>query len=250
MPELLSVDNLVVSYDGFRALDGLSWSVQPGELRVLIGPNGAGKSTLLDAIVGKAPIASGGIRFDGRELRGLPESEIVSLGVGRKFQAPGVLEDLSVEDNISLAVRPGKGFLSAFSSGLTGRQQQRVRELLALAELDERPAMLAGDLSHGQKQRLELAMVVGLDPKLILLDEPTAGMTRRETEATAGLLRSLASRHAVVVVEHDMEFVERLEAPVAVLHLGRLLLEGSLAAVRADERVREVYLGRRGERAA
>lgn len=249
MPDLLQIDNLVVAYDGFRALDGLSWSVQPGELRVLIGPNGAGKSTLLDAIVGKAPVASGGIRFDGYDLRGLPESRIVSLGVGRKFQAPGVLEDLSVRDNLGLSVRPRKGWLSAFRSGLDADQAKRVAELLELAELDDRPDRLAGELSHGQKQRLELAMVVGLEPRLILLDEPTAGMTRGETERTADLLRSLTPQHAVVVVEHDMGFVERLDAPVAVLHLGKLLTEGSLAEVRADERVREVYLGRRKEAA-
>jgi len=250
MSDLLRVENLVVAYDGFRALDGLSWSVQPGELRVLIGPNGAGKSTLLDAIVGKAPVESGSIQFSGRELRGLPESRIVALGVGRKFQAPGVLEDLSVRDNLALCVRPRKGWLSALTSSVTAEQQQRTDDLLELAELDERPHRRAGDLSHGQKQRLELAMVVGLDPQLILLDEPTAGMTRRETERTADLLRSLAPQHAVVVVEHDMDFVERLDAPVAVLHLGRLLTEGPLAEVRSDERVREVYLGRRKEQAA
>ncbi|MEZ5364325.1 MAG: urea ABC transporter ATP-binding protein UrtD [Bryobacterales bacterium] len=250
MPELLQVENLVVSYDGFRALDGLSWGVGQGELRVLIGPNGAGKSTLLDAIVGKAPVASGSIRFDGRELRGLPESRIVALGIGRKFQAPGVLEDLSVEDNLALTVRPGKGWLRALRSGLSSGERERVRDLLALAELDDRPARLAGELSHGQKQRLELAMVVGLDPRLILLDEPTAGMTRGETQRTADLLRSLTPQHAVVVVEHDMDFVERLDSPVAVLHMGRLLTEGSLAQVRADEHVRRVYLGRDGERAA
>ncbi|MBI1358602.1 MAG: ATP-binding cassette domain-containing protein [Acidobacteria bacterium] len=250
MPELLRIDDLVVAYDGFRALDGLSWAVGAGEIRVLIGPNGAGKSTLLDAIVGKASIASGQVVFEGRRLRGLPESRIVALGVGRKFQAPGVLEDLSVADNVALAVRRRKGWLAAFRGSLEAGERERVRELLALAELDERPGRRAAELSHGQKQRLELAMVVGLSPRLILLDEPTAGMTRRETERTAELLRSLVPRHAVVVVEHDMDFVERLEAPVAVLHLGRLLTEGPLAQVRADERVREVYLGRRKEQAA
>ena len=250
MPSLLHVEDLVVAYDGFRALDGLTWSIAPGELRVLIGPNGAGKSTLLDAIVGKAPITDGSVRLNDRELRGLHESRIVARGVGRKFQAPGVLEDLSVQDNLALAVRPRKSWLHAFRSGLTETERRRVSELLALAELDDRRTRLAGELSHGQKQRLELAMVVGLDPRLILLDEPTAGMTRGETQRTADLLRSLVPQHAVIVVEHDMDFVERLDSPVAVLHMGRLLTEGSLAQVRADDRVRQVYLGRSAEHAA
>jgi len=249
-PDLLQIEDLVVSYDGFRALDDLTWSVGRGELHVLIGPNGAGKSTLLDAIVGRTRAVSGSIRFDGRELRGLSESHIVSLGVGRKFQAPGVLEDLSVVDNLALAVRPRKGWLQAIGSSLEGVDRDLVLELLALAELDDRPDRLAGELSHGQKQRLELAMVVGLSPKLILLDEPAAGMTRGETRRTAELLRSLIPQHAVVVVEHDMDFVERLDSPVAVLHMGRLLTQGSLAEVRADERVRRVYLGRGGKQVA
>lgn len=244
MADVLSVDLLTVSFDGFRAVDSLTLGVAERGVRVLIGPNGAGKSTLLDAVIGKVRAAAGSIRFDGRELVGMAPHRIARLGVGRKFQAPGVLEDLSVEDNVALALGRGRGWRSLLGRALGKADADRVRELLADAGLLGRRSEIAGTLAHGEKQGLELAMTLAPDPALVLLDEPTAGMTREETARVADRIRGLGAERAVLVVEHDMEFVERLEAPVSVLHQGRLLTEGSLEQVRSDARVREVYLGR------
>ena len=244
MADILTVDSLTVAFDGFRAVDGLTLGVAERGVRVLIGPNGAGKSTLLDAVIGKVRATEGSIRFDGRELAGMKPHRIARLGVGRKFQAPGVLEDLSVEDNVALALLRGRGRRALIGTQLAKADADRIRLLLADAGLLGRARHLAGTLAHGEKQRLELAMTLAPDPRLILLDEPTAGMTREETSQTADRIRSLGEERAVLVVEHDMEFVERLDAPVSVLHQGRMLTEGPLERVRADERVKEVYLGR------
>ena len=241
---LLEVRGVTVTFDGFKAIQNLSLSVPAGSLRVLIGPNGAGKSTLLDTVIGKVRPASGEVRFRGQVISRLPEHRIAALGICRKFQAPGVLEGLSVRDNLLLAARRGKGVLSALTRRASAGEQARADELLTLTGLRERGHVLAGQLAHGEKQWLEIGMVVAPEPDLILLDEPTAGMTAQETAQTARLIHTLAGRHTVLVIDHDMAFVELLDAPVTVLHQGQVFREGSLAALRADPEVMEIYLGR------
>ncbi|MCL6498744.1 MAG: urea ABC transporter ATP-binding protein UrtD [Firmicutes bacterium] len=244
-PELLSVEEVTVEYEGFRALDGVTMQIRPRELRVLIGPNGAGKSTLLDAITGRIRPAAGCIRLDGRDITHRSEHERARLGIQRKFQAPSLLEALTVEENVRLAVRAGEGW-----RGLVRRAAREVEDAveraLHLVGLYPKRHLRAAFLSHGEKQWLEIGMVVATRPRLVLLDEPTAGMTQDETARTAELVRELAVQHAVLVIEHDMDFVGRLGAPVSVLHMGRVLREGSLDGIRADPEVRAIYLGRVG----
>ncbi len=244
-PELLSVERVTVLYDGFRALDGVTLRLHPQEVRVLIGPNGAGKSTLLDAITGRVRPASGHIRLDGRDITHLNEHERARMGIQRKFQAPSVLPELTVEENLRLAVRAGErwGRLVRRAARAT---EEAVEQVLQLTALHPRRRLRAANLSHGEKQWLEIGMVVATRPRLILLDEPTAGMTHHETVRTAELVRELAGRHTVLVVEHDMEFVELLGAPVSVLHMGRVLREGDLGEIRSDPEIRAIYLGRVG----
>lgn len=246
---LLDVRNITVSFDGFKAIQNLSLRVAPGSLRVLIGPNGAGKSTLLDTIIGKVQPVSGEVRFGGERISGLPEYRVARRGICRKFQAPGVLEGLSVRDNLRLAVRGDKGVFASLSPRRSRDEEARVDELLGLTGLRERAGVRAGDLAHGEKQWLEIGMVVSTRPRLLLLDEPTAGMTAQETEQTAALIRSLAGDHAVLVIDHDMHFVELLAAPVTVLHQGQVFKEGDLDALRNDPDVMEIYLGRPKEAA-
>ena len=241
---LLEVQDVTVSFDGFKALTDLNFSVARGSIRMLIGPNGAGKSTLLDTIIGKVRPAKGQVRYGGRVISGLPEHEIVRLGVCRKFQAPGVLDALSVRDNLRVAVRRDKGWLANFRSRLGEAEEARVDEVLGLTGLKARADVPALQLAHGEKQWLEIGMVVGSDPQLLLLDEPTAGMTAQETAQTAALIRELAGRHTILVIDHDMTFVELLGAPVSVLHQGRLFREGRLDEIRSDPDVMEIYLGR------
>ena len=241
---LLDVQGITVSFDGFKAIQNLSLQVPRGSLRVLIGPNGAGKSTLLDTIIGKVRPVSGDIRYLGQSLVRLPEYRIANLGVCRKFQAPGVLDGLSVEGNLMVAARRGKGVLASLKPGVGVAERARVAELLVLTGLEHKAAQPASGLAHGEKQWLEIGMVVVSDPQLLLLDEPTAGMTAQETAKTAELIRSLAGRHTVLVIDHDMAFVELLGAPITVLHQGQVFREGNLAALRADPDVMEIYLGR------
>lgn len=241
---LLEVNNLTVSFDGFKALDGLSLSLQPSSVRVLIGPNGAGKSTLCDAIIGRVRAASGHVTFRGRDITRQREHDIVRFGICRKFQTPGVLDSLTVDENLALAARRQRGCWRAFAAGLSAQDRERVDEVLDLIGLSARRKHLAGALAHGQKQWLELGMVVASDADLLLLDEPAAGMTHDEAAQAAELIRRLARRHSFLVIDHDMTFVAQLDAPVSVMHMGRMLKEGTLDEIRRDPQVAAVYLGR------
>ncbi len=241
----LYLDDISVTFDGFRALNKLSLSIDAGELRCVIGPNGAGKTTMMDVITGKTRPDSGTAFFGQTiDLLKLREPEIVAAGIGRKFQKPTVFEELSVQDNLELALKADKRARGTLFFRLSAGPRARVEEVLALVRLEDQAARRAGDLSHGQKQWLEIGMLLMLEPQLLLLDEPVAGMTDAETDRTAELFVSLAGRHTLMVVEHDMEFVRKIADKVTVLHEGSLLAEGSLEQVQADERVVEVYLGR------
>ncbi|NCV93107.1 MAG: urea ABC transporter ATP-binding protein UrtD [Synechococcaceae bacterium WB7_3xG_012] len=240
---LLELSQITVSFDGFLALRDLNLSLQPGELRAVIGPNGAGKTTFLDVITGKTAPTEGDVVFKGRSLVGRAEHRIARLGIGRKFQSPRVFEKLSVQENLALAVSRPKQPWPLLFGGLGSGERDRVQHLMGIVNLQSRADWQAGALSHGQKQWLEIAMLVGQDPDLLLVDEPVAGLTDEETDLTADLLKSLAGDHTVLVIEHDMEFIRRLESPVTVLHQGHVLCEGTMDQVQADPRVIEVYLG-------
>jgi urea transport system ATP-binding protein len=241
---LLYLDHVTVSFDGFRALNDLSLAVEPGEMRAIIGPNGAGKTTMMDVVTGKTRPDSGDVLFDGKvDLTRLDEAAIAQLGIGRKFQKPTVFESHTVWDNLDLALQGPRGpFDTLFHR--EGGERARIEEILEAIRLRERRNALAGALSHGQKQWLEIGMLLAQDPKLLLVDEPVAGMSDAETAETADLLRTIAKTHSVIVVEHDMAFVRELGVRVTVLHEGAVLAEGSLDHVSADPRVVEVYLGR------
>jgi urea transport system ATP-binding protein len=241
----LYLNGVSVSFDGFKALNNLSLAVDRGELRTVIGPNGAGKTTMMDVITGKTRPDFGEAFFNGEiDLTRLDESAIANLGIGRKFQKPTVFETLTVEENLELALKSRRGTFATLFAQLSGEQRDRIGWALRTVGLVGREAELAGALSHGQKQWLEIGMLLVQDSQLLLLDEPVAGMTDRETAATAELILSLAGERTVVVVEHDMEFVRALGARVTVLHEGAVLAEGSIDFVQNDERVIEVYLGR------
>lgn len=243
MTPILAIEDLSVSFDGFLAVDALSMTVDQNELRVVIGPNGAGKTTLLDMICGKTRPSGGRIRFKDLELTTLSEHEIVRAGVGRKFQTPSTYEDLTVFENLEISYPKKRGVLGSLFFRRDGEVTERVHQVAAEVHLSDRLHELAGTLSHGQKQWLEIGMLLMQDPLLLLVDEPVAGMTQQEVERTGELLRSLAGTHTVVVVEHDMEFVRSIARTVTVLHQGHVLAEGSMDAVQADPRVVEVYLG-------
>jgi urea transport system ATP-binding protein len=242
---VLYLDGVSVTFDGYKALRGLSLELAPGEMRAIIGPNGAGKTTMMDVITGKTRPDTGDVFFDGRhDLTRLDEADIAELGIGRKFQKPTVFESLSVEDNILLSLRDKRGPFATLFRKSAANTIDRRDAILQTIRLGNDRNRLAGDLSHGQKQWLEIGMLLAQDPKLLLVDEPVAGMTDAETEATAELLREIAKDHSVVVVEHDMSFIRALGVRVTVLHEGSVLAEGPLATVSADPRVIEVYLGR------
>jgi len=241
---LLYVDGVTVSFDGFKALNELSFYVAEGELRSVIGPNGAGKTTMMDVITGKTRPDSGTVTFAGADITYFREPHIAELGIGRKFQKPTVFEHLTVFENLELAIRNDRRAMRVLLARLDDEQRDRIAEVLGMIGLAERAGELAGQLSHGQKQWLEIGMLLVHGPKLLLLDEPVAGMTDRETDRTAELIHTLKGDHTLVVVEHDMEFVRRLGARVTVLHEGSVLAEGSLDHVQNDQRVIEVYLGR------
>ena len=241
---ILYVENLTVSFDGFKALDDLTLYLDAGELRCLIGPNGAGKTTLMDVITGKTRPDEGRVFFGNTlDLTQMTEHQIALAGIGRKFQRPTVFQGHTVFENLELALRANKGLWHSLKARLTGEQRSRIDEALTTIGLTEHVRVRAGLLSHGQKQWLELGMLLVQEPLLLLVDEPVAGMTHQETERTAELLTSLAGKHTVVVVEHDMEFVRRLARRVTVLHEGRVLAEGAMETVQNDPRVIEVYLG-------
>ena len=242
---MLYLDGVSVSFDGFKALDNLSFVVDPGELRAIIGPNGAGKTTMMDVVTGKTRPDEGRVEFNGGiDLTRLDEARIANLGIGRKFQKPTVFEFHTVFRNLELALRGYRGVLDSLLFRLGDDQRARIEEVLETIALTRAAHMEAGSLSHGQKQWLEIGMLLMQDPELLLVDEPAAGMTDAETEQTAALLKRIAGMRSVVVVEHDMEFVKALDCRVTVLHEGSVLAEGSLERVQADEQVVEVYLGR------
>jgi urea transport system ATP-binding protein len=242
---LLYLDGVSVSFDGFRALNNLSLTIARGEMRAVIGPNGAGKTTMMDVVTGKTRPLAGDVYFDGSyDLSRLDETEIALLGIGRKFQKPTVFEMHTVEDNVSLAL---KGDRSAHKTLLwreTAEERSRINRLLDVIRLAPVRHRVAGSLSHGQKQWLEIGMLLAQDPKLLLVDEPVAGMSDIETQQTAELLKEINRDHTVVVVEHDMAFVRELAVKVTCLHEGTVLAEGSVDQVSENERVVEVYLGR------
>ena len=241
---ILYIEDLTVSFDGFKALNALTLYVDVGELRCIIGPNGAGKTTMMDVITGKTRPDAGSAWFGQTiDLLTLTEPEIAEAGVGRKFQKPTVFEQHTVLENLMLAVAGKKTVWNTLFSGLTGVQQDRIEQVLETVRLQDRREMRAGVLSHGQKQWLEIGMLLMQDPQLLLVDEPVAGMTPQEVERTAELLLSLAGKHSVVVVEHDMNFVRSIATKVTVLHEGSVLAEGNMDEVQNDARVVEVYLG-------
>ena len=244
-PSLLYLDDLRVTFDGYKALRGLSLTLAKGEMRAIIGPNGAGKTTMMDCITGKTRPDTGEVVFDGtHDLTKLDEPAIADLGIGRKFQKPTVFESHTVADNIVLALKGPRAAVASLFGWRNRVEADRVDALLTTVGLIAHRGRPAADLSHGQKQWLEIGMLLAQDPALLLVDEPVAGMTDAETEATAALLRTIARDHAVVVVEHDMHFVRALACRVTCLHEGAVLAEGSIDAVSADPRVVEVYLGR------
>ncbi len=241
----LALDGVNRSFDGFKAINNLSLTVDKGELRAVIGPNGAGKTTMMDIITGKTRPDSGKVLWNQNvDLTRLDEAGTARLGIGRKFQKPTVFETQSVEDNIALALKDDRSVWATLFHRRTDADRARIADLLDLVKLTDARGAMAGDLSHGQKQWLEIGMLLAQDPELLLVDEPAAGMTDAETMRTAELLRGIAGKHTVVVVEHDMDFVRALNCRVTVLHQGHVLAEGSLDHVSANEQVIEVYLGR------
>lgn len=242
---ILYLDGVNVSFDGFRALNDLSLVLDAGEMRAIIGPNGAGKTTMMDIITGKTRPDSGQVVFEGNvDLTKHDEAAIAELGIGRKFQKPTVFETQTVHDNLELALKADRSVRSSLLWMLSNEASRRIDEILGITRLGDHANEIAGSLSHGQKQWLEIGMLLAQDPKLLLVDEPAAGMTDDETAETARLLKEIAESHSVVVVEHDMTFVRDLGVKVTVLHEGSVLAEGSLDAVSANKRVIEVYLGR------
>jgi len=240
----LYLEDITVSFDGFKALNALTLYIDVGELRCIIGPNGAGKTTMMDVITGKTRPDAGSAWFGQTvDLLSLREPQIAKAGIGRKFQKPTVFERHTVFENLELAAAGGKSPWATLFKKLTPSQAARVDEVLETVRLTDRRGYLAGALSHGQKQWLEIGMLMMQDPQLLLVDEPVAGMTPQETERTAELLKSLAGKHSVVVVEHDMDFVRSIAKTVTVLHEGSVLAEGSIDQVQNDARVIEVYLG-------
>jgi len=243
---ILAVEGVTKSFDGFKAINDLNFYMDPGELRVIIGPNGAGKSSMLDLVTGRTQPDKGTIRFDDQvDLTQLNEYEINRLGIGRKFQTPSVYIDHTVFENVWLSLKGSRGLWNTLFSKLTSGDRERIQAVLRTVGLEERAQAKAGSLSHGQKQWLEIGMLLAQDPKLLLVDEPAAGMTDEETRKTGELLLSLAGKHSIVVIEHDMVFVRQIARTVTVLHQGHILCEGTVDQVQNDERVIEVYLGRK-----
>jgi urea transport system ATP-binding protein len=242
---LLYLNGVTVSFDGFRALNNLSFTIEPGEMRAVIGPNGAGKTTMMDVVTGKTRADTGEVFFDGSyDLSRLDETEIALLGIGRKFQKPTVFDMHTVEDNIALALKSDRRARKTLFWRETPQERRRIDEILDVIRLSAVRGRVAGLLSHGQKQWLEIGMLLAQDPKLLLVDEPAAGMTDVETQQTAELLKQINLERTVVVVEHDMTFVRELGVKVTCLHEGSVLAEGTLDQVSQNQRVVEVYLGR------
>jgi len=244
---LLELKKISVSFEGFLALNDLNLVLNQGDLRAVIGPNGAGKTTFLDVITGKVVPTKGDVIFKEKSLIGQKEFRIARKGIGRKFQSPRIFENLTVQENLALAVSRPKTPLSLLMNSLKVKNLDEIQRLMSIVNLQSKANIRAGALSHGQKQWLEIAMLVGQDPDLLLVDEPVAGLTDEETDLTADLLKSLAGDHTVLVIDHDMEFIRRLDCPVSVLHQGHVLKEGSMSDIQKDPLVIEVYLGKSEE---
>lgn len=244
MSKILEIEDLTVSFDGFKALNNLNFSLDAGELRVIIGPNGAGKTTFLDVITGKVQPTKGKVLFKGKNLQKIPEYKIARMGIGRKFQTPRVYLNLTVRENLDLVCNRNKNVFPTLFGRADNTEKRTVGGLLETIGLDTKANLLANLLSHGEKQRLEIGMLVAQSPDLLLVDEPAAGLTDEETENVGALLLSLAQSHSIVAIEHDMEFVRQIaNDKVTVLHQGTLLCEGKMEQVQNDPRVIEVYLG-------
>ena len=242
---ILYLDGVSRSFDGFKAINNLSLVLDRGEMRAIIGPNGAGKTTMMDIITGKTRPDTGEVFYNGDvDLTKHDEADIAMMGIGRKFQKPTVFESHTIEENLLLSLKGPRSIFPALFYRRSAADSRRIDEILGIIRLGDKRDLLAANLSHGQKQWLEIGMLLAQDPKLLLVDEPVAGMTDAETEETARLLKDIAREHSVVVVEHDMHFVRELGVKVTCLHEGSVLSEGSLDFVSSDERVVEVYLGR------
>lgn len=240
---LLALENVTVSFDGFKAVNGLNLYIDKGELRVIIGPNGAGKTTVLDLICGRTKVSEGSIKFKDSEITGLKEHEIVRRGIGRKFQTPSIYEDLTVFENLELSMPRGRNVVGALFWKRSDAVIERVKEIAKMIFLSDFLDRGAETLSHGQKQWLEIGMLLMQDPELLMLDEPVAGMSVSERVKTAELLNEIIKDRSVIVIEHDMKFVESIAHRVTVLHQGKILAEGNMDAIHADPKVKEVYLG-------
>lgn len=248
---ILSCKNVTVDFDGFKAVNEMDFHLEQGELRFLIGPNGAGKTTMLDVICGKVKAASGHVHFLGDvDISKKKEHQIAELGIGRKFQAPSIFSGLSVMENLELAMSQRRGVFSTLRARMNQIDAERIDEQLEMIGLKDRSKLQAGGLSHGEKQWLEIGMMLMQNPLVLLLDEPVAGMTDKETEKTGELLKEISSQRSVVVVEHDMEFVRSFASKVTVMHEGKLLKEGTMREVQQDKTVAEVYLGQRRDQDA
>lgn len=241
--QILRVEELTVSFDGFKAVDNLSLSVHRNELRVIIGPNGAGKTTLLDMICGKTKPTAGRVLFNGIDLTRMSEHQIVRAGVGRKFQTPSVYEDLTVLENFEISLPSMHGLFQSLTFRRTPQVRARIEAMAGQVFLREQLDRRSGQLSHGQKQWLEIGMLLMQEPELLLLDEPIAGMSARERELTGELLQRICNNRSVIVIEHDMDFVKRIAHKVTVMHQGKILAEGPMEQVQADPKVIDVYLG-------
>lgn len=243
---ILMLENVSKAFDGFKAISNLTFYMDKGELRTIIGPNGAGKSTMMDIITGRTKPDTGKVEFEfNTDLTSMNEHQINRLGIGRKFQTPSVYIHHTVFENLLLSLKGPRGVFATLFSRTTSEQRDRIDVVLKTIGLSERADVLAGSLSHGQKQWLEIGMLLAQDPKLLLVDEPAAGMSDEETHKTGELLLSLEGKHSIVVIEHDMTFVRQIARKVTVLHQGTVLCEGTVDDVQNDERVKEVYLGRK-----
>jgi urea transport system ATP-binding protein len=240
---LLALENVSVSFDGFKAVNALNLYIDQGELRVIIGPNGAGKTTVLDLICGRTRVSEGSIKFKDQEIVGLKENEIVRRGIGRKFQTPSIYEDLTVFENLELSIPRGRDVVGALFWKRSDAVIERVHEIAKMIFLVDLLDRRAETLSHGQKQWLEIGMLLMQDPELLMLDEPVAGMSVSERAKTADLLNEIIKHRSVIVIEHDMKFVEKIAHRVTVLHQGKILAEGDMDTIQHDPKVKEVYLG-------